>query len=215
MLNTLYCSERIKPKLLREQKTEALLVFIRTILEDSIEDNDILKITSCKDTKIIQDTLLNLLHKLQKHVVNAQYLQYIRNNSNKNRELDILFNKEDPLIQYYNTLARGIVNLIPSGETWVPELIIISLLSEWILEEEKSVYLYPFLQNIDYTYLLSLFDKARNNIKTIDVNRYDFENNVIMNMYKVSSTLINKLEKSKFKVTRFTNKSKNKRKRKR
>jgi len=28
-----YCTDRIKPKLLREQKTEALLVFIRTTLE--------------------------------------------------------------------------------------------------------------------------------------------------------------------------------------
>jgi len=31
------CPNRIKPKLLREQKTEALLVFIRTTLEQSFE----------------------------------------------------------------------------------------------------------------------------------------------------------------------------------
>ena len=32
------CKNRVKPKLLREQKTEALLVFIRTTLEQYFKD---------------------------------------------------------------------------------------------------------------------------------------------------------------------------------
>ncbi len=198
---TQYCPNRIKPRLLREQKTEALLVFIRTILEESIEENDILKITSDEDAQIIRDTLLDLLNELQKHIVNAEYLQYIRNNSDKSQALNILHTKESPLITYYNSLSKSIVNLIPAGETWIPELVIISLLSEWILEEEKSVYMYPFLKEIDYMGLITLFDKARIDIKKVDIQRYEFENGIMMNMYKISAKLIDKLNRSKFKAS--------------
>jgi len=133
-----FCPQRIKPKLLREQKTEALLVFIRTILEESFEENEMLHITSDQDAIIIRDILLDLLKKLQQYVVNATYLQYIKFNGNKNKTLNAIANLEAPLTFYYNILSKQIVNIIPSGETWIPEQLIICLLSEWVLEEEKS-----------------------------------------------------------------------------
>jgi len=195
-----FCPKRIKPILLREQKTEALLVFIRTILEESIEGNDLLKITSNRDARIIQDTLLNLLNELKKYVVNVEYLQYVRINANKDKALSILYAKEAPLITYYNSLSKGVVSLISEGVTWIPEFIIISLLSEWILEEEKNISMYPFLKEFDYINLISLFDKARLDVKELDKERYEFENSIIMNMYKVSSKLIQKLKRSTFKT---------------
>ncbi|MCK5111476.1 MAG: hypothetical protein KAQ94_08135 [Arcobacteraceae bacterium] len=200
---TYYCPNRIKPNLLREQKTEALLVFIRTILEESFNENDILKICSNEDAKIIHNTLSKLLKELQKYVVNASYLQYVRMNTDKNKAFHILATKESPLIVYYNALSKGIVASISAESTWIPELVIIALLSEWILEEEKSIYLYPFLKDIDYTSLITIFDKARIDVRKIDIQRYNFEKDVMMNMYKVSSNLIDKLKKVKFKASSY------------
>jgi hypothetical protein len=55
---------RIKPKLLREQKTEALLVFIRTTLEQTFseikEKDSYTQIGSDEDTKYIYDILETL-----------------------------------------------------------------------------------------------------------------------------------------------------------
>ena len=66
---------RIKPKLLREQKTEALLVFIRTTLEqyfkDIESDKPYFKMGSDEDTIIIDKILKTLLDNLQNTVVNS------------------------------------------------------------------------------------------------------------------------------------------------
>jgi len=205
-----YCQNRIKPKLLREQKTEALLVFVRTILEESFEENDILKICSDEDALIIHNILSVLLKKLQECVVNSSYLQQVRFLSGESRANRILAVKESPLIEYYNSLSKGIVSMIPAGVAWIPELVIISLLSEWILEEEKSVSLYPFLNDIDYISLLSLFDKSKIKTKAIDIQRYNIEKDVMMNMYKISTKLIDKLKKIKFKANNYKKSKKRK-----
>ena len=195
-----FCPQRIKPKLLREQKTEALLVFIRTILEESFDENEILHIASNQDAKIIKDILVNLLKKLQQHVVNATYLQYVKFNANKNKKLYIIFNIEAPLIYYYNILSKNIINIIPPGEIWIPEQLILCLLSEWVLEQEKSTIAYPFLNDINYIDLLSIFDKTIFEVKEIDINRYQIENKVIRHMYDISNKLIIKLNKATYKL---------------
>jgi len=118
---------RIKPKLLREQKTEALLVFIRTTQE----------------------------------------------------------------------------------QNWIPEQLVICLLSEWILEEEKSTILYPFLKDIDYTSLLSLYDKVIIQAKKDE----DWNKTLaVKTMYKVASELIQRLKNTTYKVnTKRVSKSRKKR----
>ena len=45
-----------------------------------------------------------------------------------------------------DTLVKTIERLLTNGNSWIPELIVIALLSEWIIEEEKSTYFYPFLK---------------------------------------------------------------------
>jgi hypothetical protein len=62
---------------------------------------------------------------------------------------------------YYDAIVQSITKNLPSGTLWMPELMVIALLSQWILEEEKSTYLYPFLKDIDYLEVLDRFDKAK------------------------------------------------------
>lgn len=194
-----FCPNRIKPKMLREQKTEALLVFIRTILEESIEENDKIEVCSDEDAKVIYDILANLLNDLQNHVVNFSYLNYVRSNSEKNHLFNILATKESPLIVYYNSLAHCLVSSFPNGKPWIPELIVIALLSEWIIEEEKSIFLYPFLKDIDYIELLTKFEESKDNI---DKDKKE----IVLEMYKISSTLIERLKTIKFKANKYKTK---------
>lgn len=196
------CKNRIKPKLLREQKTEALLVFIRTTLEQSFEQIDKqghqLQIGTDEDTKYIYGVLRDLNDKLKECVVNSSYLQSVIANSGKSRVFNLLAKKEKPLMVYYDSIVKGIQVNLQNGAPWIPELMVISLLSQWILEEEKSVYLYPFLNDIDYLDLIDRFDRSK---RELDADKKA----VIMNMYKISAELIDKLKNSTYKTNQSGN----------
>jgi hypothetical protein len=191
------CPNRVKPKLLREMKTEALLVFIRTTLEEYFIklDNQEIKsqIGSDEDIEFVSLSLRKLLSNLQESVVSSTYLRSLIANMHKNSALKMIAKKEEPLMVYYDSIIKALENKFYNGQYWMPELVVISLLSEWIIEEEKSTFLYPFLGDINYLELLNIYDKTRLNLD-------DEKREIIMNMYKISSYLISKLKESHFKV---------------
>ena len=191
------CKNRIKPKLLRDIKTEALLVFIRTTLEQSfyqIDNNDYdFILNNDEDKKYTYTTLRRLLVLLQDTVINSTYLRSLIENSHKNLTLKMLAKKEEPLMVYYDTLVSTIELCLPNGSSWIPELLVIMLLSEWIIEEEKTAYFYPYLKDINY---LDLITKYENSKKSLN----DEKKEVLMNMYKISSKLIDKLKKAEYRI---------------
>ncbi len=212
-MNVANCQNRIKPPNLREQKTEALLVFIRTTLEQYFKDLDTNKIHfhmgTKEDNKIIDKTLKILLENLQETVVNSTYLRSITITANKNQAMMMLAKKEEPLMVYYNAIVKQIEVSLAQGQNWIPEQLVICLLSEWILEEEKSTILYPFLKTIDYTSLLSRYDSVIIQAKKDE----DWNKTLaIKTMYEVASDLIAKLKNTTYKVnTKRVSKSRKKR----
>ena len=116
-------------------------------------------------------------------------------NAPKHQSLKALAKKEEPLMVYYDSLIKTIERLLTNGSSWIPELIVISLLSEWIIEEEKSTYFYPFLKDLDYIDLINRYDNAK-----IGLDKEKKE--IMLNMYKISSTLIEKLKNTKYKVSK-------------
>jgi hypothetical protein len=193
------CKNRIKPLLLRDIKTEALLVFIRTTLEDyfrQIEnESNYFELGSKEDNQFVYNELKKLLEKLQDTVINSSYLRSLIENAPKHPSLKVLAKREEPLMVYYDSLVKTIERLLKDGNSWIPELIVIALLSEWIIEEEKSTYFYPFLNDINYLDLLSRYDNAK-----IGLDKDKKE--IMLNMYKISSTLIEKLKNTKYKVSK-------------
>ena len=193
------CKNRIKPLLLRDIKTEALLVFIRTTLEDyfkQIEESDsYLELGSKEDSQFVYSELKRLLGKLQDTVINSSYLRSLIENAPKHPSLKALAKREEPLMVYYDSLVKSIERLLKDGSSWIPELIVIALLSEWIIEEEKSTYFYPFLKELDYIDLICRYDNAK-----IGLEKEKKE--IMLNMYKISSTLIEKLKNTKYKVSK-------------
>ena len=199
------CPNRIKPKLLRDIKTEALLVFIRTTLEQyfhQIDNNGYyFKLGNEEDNTILYSTLKELLGELQDTVINSTYLRSLIENANKNATLKILAKKEEPLMVYYDTLIKTIETLLPNGSFWIPELVVICLLSDWIIEEEKTAYFYPYLKKIDYLSLINRYDNTKKDLE-------NDKKEIIMNMYKISSKLIEKLKKAEYKINTTRKKSK-------
>ena len=201
------CKNRIKPKLLRDIKTEALLVFIRTTLEQSFYQIDNIgysfELGNDKDKELVYSSLKKLLEQLQDTVINSTYLRSLIENSHKNATLKLLAKKEEPLMIYYDTLIKTIEVCLPNGSSWIPELVVISLLSEWIIEEEKTAYFYPYLKDMNYLDLINRYDNSK---KDLDNEKKE----IIMNMYKISSKLIEKLKKVEYKIN--TNRKRTKRK---
>ncbi len=104
---------------------------------------------------------------------------------------------------YYNSLVQTIEVCLVNGSFWIPELVVVALLSEWIIEEEKTTYFYPYLKDIDYIDLINQYDNSKKNLD-------NEKKEIILNMYKISSKLIVKLKKIEYKIN--TNRKKQKRK---
>jgi hypothetical protein len=192
--------KRIKPRLLRDVKTEALLVFSRTALErffERVDNNDWQPIVGTDDETIyIYDTLRGLKDQLQECVVNVDYLINLVQSAKKYPELRSLAKFEEPLIVYYDVLAKKVEVNIPTDQIWwIPELVVVCTLSHWVLENERSTVLYPFLKEIDYTTLIEKFELYG---KNLDGEKKD----IVINMHKIAVELIEKLEKTKYKVNK-------------
>lgn len=194
------CKNRIKPFLLRDVKTEALLVFIRTTLEEYFNQIErsgyYFELGTKEDNQFVLNELKKLLGNLQETVINSSYLRSLIETASKHPSLRALAKKEEPLMIYYESMVKTIEKLLTNGSFWIPELIVIALLSEWIIEEEKSTYFYPFLKDLNYLDLMDRYDKAK-----VDLDKEKRE--IILNMYKISSTLVQKLKNTKYKVKMY------------
>ena len=191
------CKNRIKPILLIDVKTEALLVFIRTALERyfaQIDKAEYKPIVGTNDeTKYVYDILRKLLVDLQDSVVNVDYFIKLTNESKKSLQLRELAKYEDPLISYYDVMADEVAKYYAGKPAFLPEYLIICLLDHWIFEEEKSINLYPFLKDIDFLDLMSKFETDRKSFERDNVC-------IIREIHDVSFRIIEKLKNKKYKT---------------
>lgn len=191
------CKNRIKSVLLMDVKTEALLVFARTALERYFAQIDeaefTLTVGTNEETKYVYDTLRELLLNLQDSVVNANYFMKLVQESKKSPQLKELSKYEDPLISYYDVMAREVSRYYAEKQAYLPEFLIICVLGHWILEEGKSISIYPFLKDIDFLDLMSKFESNR---KSFEID----EACIISEIHDVSFRIIEKLKNKKYKI---------------
>ena len=192
-------------KLLRDIKTDALLIYIKTVIEELLENikNEKYKIDLGFEefNKEIEKNIIELNTKLDKTIINAYELKSFMAYQQLRQSNHRLLPNDEALVFYYNTIVKQIETQLVEGELWIPEQIVLALLSEWVLEEEKSTIFYTFLNDFDYLRLLSYYEKARNNEKNSNLKQN------IIKMYQISSSMIKKLKYSKYKIN-HTRKSK-------
>ena len=185
-------------KLLRDIKTDALLIYIKTVIEELLENikNETYKVDLGYENfnKKIEENIIELNIKLDKTIINAYELKSFMAYQQMKQTNHKLLPNDEALVFYYNTIVKQIETQLKEGELWIPEQIVLALLSEWVLEEEKSTIFYTFLNDFDYLRLLSYYETARNNEKNINLR----EN--IIRMYQISSSMIKRLKNSKYKI---------------
>jgi len=191
------CTKRIKPTLLRDVKTEALLVFARTALERFFkhiqEKNLEPKVKTDTDTLYVYNTLKELKDNLQVCVVNADYLINLVQGANRYPQLKTLAKHEEPLMHYYDAMAYKVGSHFENKPAYIPEFLVVCVLSHWIVEEEKSVDLYPFLKEIDFALLIDMFESNR--------EAYQKDGQcIISDIHEVSLLIVDKLKNKKYKV---------------
>ncbi|MEA3352626.1 MAG: hypothetical protein U9Q33_02245 [Campylobacterota bacterium] len=197
-----HCEQRIKPNLIRDVKTEAVLVFARTALERFFakldKDDKQPQLSNEEDSQYIYSTLRELLKDLQKHVVNVEYLIELVQNTKKHpysQELKQLAKYEEPLIVYYDTMAKRMEYHFPSKTAAIPEFIVVCILSIWFLEEEKDTAIYPFVSNYDFLKMIEKFE-------IYGKGRTDEKKQLIILMQKVSLDVTESLKKVKYKFNK-------------
>lgn len=191
------CTHRVKPSLLRDIKTEALLVFARTALERYFDQIDTQggypKLGSEEDTRFVYDTLRRLRDQLQCYVVNVDYLIVAVKGAEKYSQFRLLAKHEEPLVWYYNVMAKRIVSYFSDTTSFIPEFLIVCMLNHWIHEEEKSIHWYPFLKEIDFATLIDVFESNREIIE-------QHKEGVISELFNVAISMVEKLKTEKYKA---------------
>lgn len=202
------CTNRIKPSLLRDVKTEALLVFARTALERYFAQLDEAKMESESETDeeaiYVYNTLREFLTKLQESVVNVDYLINLVQGAKHHPGLKVLVKKEEPLMDYYDIMAQKVRSHFNGKFVYLPVFLVVSVLAEWVLGEEKSTHIYPFLDEIDFLELIGKFEDNREHF-------YQDETCKISEIHELSFKVIEKLKNHKYKANK-TRVSKSRRK---
>lgn len=193
------CTNRIKPLLLRDVKTEALLVFTRTALEryfTKLDESNIEPVIGTnEETTYVYSTLRKLLVQLQECVVNVDYLINLVQFTKKYPKLKALIEKEQPLIAYYDVMAQKVSSHYEEKPAYLAEFLVISVIAEWILGEEKSTHLYPFLNEIDFLELIAKFENNRKYCYIDDKCK-------ITEIQELSFKIVEKLKNFHFKVSK-------------
>ncbi|MEA1981976.1 MAG: hypothetical protein U9N39_00380 [Campylobacterota bacterium] len=192
-----YCENRIKPTLLRDIKTEAILVFTRTALERyfrAVDETGIeLRLGSQEETTFVYSTLKKLLVELQKYVVNVDYLIDITQNAARYPLLKTIAKKEESLMKYYDVMAQQVRNHFNNQSAYLPEFLVVCVLEEWILGEEKSTHLYAFLNDIDLLGLMGVFETNRATYDKDELCK-------VSDILELSSKVVTKLKEYKYKT---------------
>lgn len=194
-----YCTNRIKPSLLRDVKTEALLVFARTALERYFAQLDQANMDSVAETDTeaayVYDTLKIFLQRLQESVVNADYLINLVQNAHKHPELRMLKKQEEPLMEYYDIMAQRVRSHFNGELVYLPVFLVVSVLAEWVLGEEKSTPIYPFLDEIDFLELIGKFEDHREHF-------YQGDQCKISEIHELSFKIVERLKNHKYKANK-------------
>ncbi|MDF1882820.1 hypothetical protein JHD49_02585 [Sulfurimonas sp. SAG-AH-194-C21] len=192
------CLNRVKPTMLRDVKTEALLVFCRTALERYFakidEANYVASVGTNADTTYVYDTLRSLLVKLEDSVVNVDYFIDLVQLSNSSPLFRKLAKSEEALINYYDVMAKVIQSHYRDQLAYLPEFLVICILENW-MGEEHSVALYPFLKDIDFLELMSKFEENREYFQSGDVCR-------VKDIHHLSDKITYALDAYKYKVNK-------------
>lgn len=193
------CTNRIKPSLLRDVKTEAILVFARTALERYFKQLDtessLANITTDEDSVYVYETLKSLLVNLQENVVNVDYLITLVQYEQVSPQARLLKKQEEPLMEYYNCMAQQVKNHFNDDLVYLPAFLVITVLAEWTLGQEKSTSIYPFLDEIDFLELMASFEKRRESFANNDSCH-------VSDIHELSLNVVERLKNFKYKINK-------------
>jgi hypothetical protein len=186
-------AKRLKPKFLREIKSEALLVFCKQLLMLDTDELVVKAIFSDKrfhkESAFIRKNINHIKEDFRTHIIDQQYLDYLILNQRK-KNLHNTFKHELPLIYYGDILSQTLEKQMKNKQKWIPEFLVFSLLSEWFIEENNSMKLFNFIKQYQYVEILSMYEKA--SFKNDDNTKL-----TIKDMYNLSSNLVLNLKKAK------------------
>lgn len=209
--------ERISGIIPGEKKVDALMTFVHNSLSDFINAEEgkygVLGLISEEDAKIINDEVNKIWEYLDAKVVHFDSMQFIVDSVKSGALPFGHYCRIEPNLFYYDKIATTALSKIKQiAETanpaskkeeqkWVPDYLAFCLIHDAI-DTGLSFKKYEMLETYDFSKIFSIYRKANSLLKKAQ-NIEGFEHNTMTRrMENLSITMIERLNKSTFKLRR-------------
>ena len=196
---------------LKDLKCEAALMICSMlidnylIIEEEGKSSSVIKDVTTNDVKVIHEMMKNLQASLYENVLSTKELQVIIDNKSKSQKSLIKYKLIEPLAYFYNKgvnrLKSKIIEQNGSAEKilWIPELIAITLIQD-MKEEGYKFTKFPFIEEIDFTRLFTIYIKTNSKLKEIEsIELFSKkEKTIISKMQNVSNSIASALINCKY-----------------
>ena len=196
---------------LKDLKCEVILMICDMLIDNYIKSEDdsnnelLLDNLTLSDRGLILNTLKELQKDIKYNILTIDKLQSIINKKNENKHALIQSIIVNSSYYFYNycadNLKSSILNRTASENKikWIPDLICFSLIQEMI-ERNYNFNKFTFINKCDLEKIFSIYNKTNILIKKRDnISFLSKEKTIIDNMMDVSTEIVEKLIKSKYK----------------
>lgn len=213
------------PSIDNDRKFQALLIYVESLLSDTI--SEIEKESKSKKNEIFSPKIKKEIINFDKNLITSignccptlSLIEDERERIFKKQNItniDMLILKEsEPFKNAFNLIANTCEDEIGKTNKWIPDLLSISLIANWIQEYSKTTITYKEFFQLDYQNILDKYNEAYL-IKSKSANPDDLKiAQTIKKMYSVSDKVIEELNRANYKTFIQVKNNTSKRKKKR
>ena len=222
-------SERLVGIIPNEKKTDSLMTFVfetsNSYIEAQKEEVGVSPYLTTEENNIIKEEMLKINDYLKGRIITFDVMQYVVT-STINKTIPIKFYKEiESNLFYYDEIAKASQSKMKSiskkernnegKEKWIPDLLMFCLLHD-ALDKGLPFNKYDFFLDYDFSKVFQIYRKVNKKLKKEDVvnKGNSFRHNTMINqMENLSITIIETLQKSKFRLKRHSTTKRRKRRR--
>lgn len=208
-----------RPLTENDSKLQSILIYVGSRLKDTLEAQKTKNGIALFDDKIL-NKLLEFNKELYKEI--CEYIPKFEEIEDEMEKIISHRNPTDlqiktyteylPVSKFFNLIVNECEKAFDNNRNWIPDLMAISLIMNWLKEKDKKSFTYKFLEKYDYQEIIDLYNSVA--LKNKKEDKFFYE--TITNMYDLAEEIINKIDKTKYqtKIVR-ENKKSNKKKKKR
>lgn len=150
-------------KTILDLKTEALLICCHSFFKqyDNAKNQvELLPDTEKGDSQIIEQTVSEIQNYLDTNIMKEEELRTIILNANSSRTKQMESELIKPVAIFFDSMLKIFNQNCKQNDEWIPELLGLSLIYQYRVEEEKSFKKFPLLNEFDLERVYTVYRKT-------------------------------------------------------